>query len=72
MTYPHTGLDVLSAHYVKVRSDLVQCPARIDHSLEACDRYYEAFKKVRKLHEDGRSPEVIAAELEMSSRLVLQ
>ncbi|HLF05704.1 MAG TPA: DUF1670 domain-containing protein [Thermoplasmata archaeon] len=47
-------------------------PACGEHSPEACDRYYKAFKKMRKLHEDGLAPEVIATELEMSKRLVIQ
>jgi hypothetical protein len=50
----------------------LEVASRTHHSPEACDRYYKAFKKVRKLHEDGLAPEVIAAELEMSKRLVLQ
>jgi len=43
---------------------------RTSHSEEACDRYIKAFKKVRKLFEDGVPPENIASDLEMSLSLV--
>jgi len=43
---------------------------RTSHSEEACDRYIKAFKKVRKLYQDGFPLENIAAELEMSKALV--
>ncbi len=43
---------------------------RTSHSEEACDRYIKAFKKVRKLCEDGVPPENIASDLEMSLSLV--
>lgn len=43
---------------------------RTRHSLESCDRYIKAFKRVRKLHLDGMRPGNIAAELDMSPSLV--
>lgn len=45
---------------------------KTSHGLEACDRYIKAFKRVRKLYEDGTKPENIAAELDMSINLVKQ
>lgn len=43
---------------------------RTRHSLESCDRYIKAFKRVRKLYGNGMPPENIAAELDMSPSLV--
>lgn len=43
---------------------------RTRHSLEACDRYIKAFKRVRKLYNDGVPPENISPDLEMSPSLV--
>jgi hypothetical protein len=46
--------------------------ARTHHLLEACDRYYNESNRIPKFQEDGLDPEVIATELEMSKRLVIQ